>query len=68
MKGRKILIEDLKVEASQQQIKLNSSPFIILGEKLLDSIQGVDNAISSKKMHIEEKVNSKIRIICSPKH
>ena len=64
MKGRKILFEDLKAEASEQQIKFNGSLFIILGKKLLGYTQGVDNAISSKKRQIEEKVSSKIRIIC----
>ena len=51
-------------EASEQQIKFNGSLFIILGKKLLGYTQGVDNAISSKKRQIEEKVSSKIRIIC----
>ena len=49
MKGRKILFEDIKVEGSEQQIKFNGSPFIILGKKLLDCTHGVDHAIARKK-------------------
>ena len=65
---RKILFEDKKAEGSEQQIKFNGSPFIILGKKLLDFTNGVDHAISRKKQQTEEKVNNKVRIICLPKH
>ena len=68
LKGRKILFEVIKVEGSEQQIKFNSSPFIILGEKLLDCTHGVDHAISRKKRQIEKRVNNNVRNICLPKH
>ena len=35
LKGRKILSENMKVEGSEQQIKFNGSPFIILGKSCL---------------------------------
>lgn len=68
LNGRKILFEDIKVERSEQQIKLNGSPFIIPGKKLLGCAHDVDHAISKKNRQTEEKVNNKVRIICSPKH
>ena len=51
---RKILFEGIKVEGSEQQIKFNGSPFIILGKKMLHCTHGNDHKISRKKQQIEE--------------
>ena len=63
----KVLFGDIKIKGSEQQIKFNGSPFKVAW---LYPCHDVDNAISSKKWQIEEKVNNinnKARIICWPK-